>query len=485
MRRIFSLFVFCAVLVFPAAGGRGAPVPVPENVEGELSVSCYDSGTYRNFLEEAARLFQEKYPLVRVEIETFSAMPEFRSLDSGTARISVAQVRDDPRGRADYISRVSAALMGGEGADIYAMDVLPLHQYVERGQLENLETLMAADPLWDGEALRPNILRAARYRDGLWFLPLDYGFSWYAYDSSLLGAPADFGPGSSFNLETLAELARPLFSGSAKLFNLYDYTPGSLGGMVGELLDEQYRRFVNLEEKRANFNDGGFAALLETVREYAETGFIPRSAGTRTGGPEPVNLPGGQETDRYFFKINGNFALVNQYGRLSGRRMTIRSPGAGGGIEDDDEIAGVRANAGGGVPFVFSQAYVINAASRNKRSAWEFLKFLTGEEAQGSAALSPAALPLNNRARRAKAEAVFSGAFTGRGQALSEAQRELLENYRSAVEELSDQINCYVPRDTLIDDMIASEIRYFFDRSRTAEEVAAALHDKINLYLNE
>jgi ABC-type glycerol-3-phosphate transport system substrate-binding protein len=465
-----------AVLVCPAGAG-GTQAPASEGGERKLVVSCYDSMNYRNFLEEAVRLFRERRPDIQVELRTFSAMPEIRSADSGNTRTSVVRAENDPRGRSDYISRVSAALMSGEGADIYAMDILPLHLYVEAGRLENLETLMAVDPLWDGEACRGNILQAARYRGGLWFLPLDYSFDYYAFDSSLLPANGNFGPGKSLTLEGLIGLARPLYSGGARLFNLYDHTPLSLGGMFGKLLEEQYSYFVNLGERRANFNDGVFAALLNSVRDYAESGLIPQ----RAAGPL---MPGG-ETDRYFFKLNGSFALVNQYGRLAGRRMSIRNMESGGGIEEDDEIAGVRAHRDGDVPFSFSQAYAINANSRNKEDAWEFLKFLTEEEIQGSPALSPTTLPLNNRARRAKAEAVFSGAFMGRAEALNESQRELLEAYRTTVEELSDQINGYVVRDTLIDDMIALEADYFFSRLKTAEEAAAVLHNKVNLYLHE
>jgi multiple sugar transport system substrate-binding protein len=441
-------------------------------------VSCYDS-TWRNFLEEAAAMFREQHPGSRIEVQTFSAMPEIRSSDSGNTRTSLVQIRDDPQGRAAYISRVNTALMAGEGADIYGMDILPIHLYVEGGQLENLENLMAADPLRDD--CRLNILQAARYRGGLWFLPVDYSFGYYAYDRSLIPPAPDFGTRKSLDLGMLADMAIPLFSDGAKLFNLYDHVPGSLGGLFKELLDEQYFYFVDQERKRANFNDGVFAGLLETVRNYAETGFVLQSTAGRAERMDPAV----RETERYFFKINSNAALVTQYGRLSGRRMMIRTPGSSGGIEDDDEIAGIRANGDGAVPFNFSQAYGINAHARNKQGAWEFLKFLLSEEIQGSAALSSTTLPLNNRAREAKAERVFSGAYMGQGQALDRRQRELLEAYRTAVEELSDQINGYVVRDTLIDDMIASETRYFFDRSRTAEEVAAVLHNKVNLYLNE
>jgi hypothetical protein len=53
------------------------------------------------------------------------------------------------------------------------------------------------------------------------------------------------------------------------------------------------------------------------------------------------------------------------------------------------------------------------------------------------------------------------------------------------VERLSDQINTYVFQDTTISDMIASDVRYFFSGSQTAGEVAAALQNKADLYLNE
>jgi multiple sugar transport system substrate-binding protein len=479
MKKACPVLIFgIALAVAAGAGGkRDAPVPVSEG--GPVMVSCYDS-VWRDFLEEAAALFREQGG-GRIEVQTFSAMPEIRSSDSGNTRTNLVQIRNDPQGRSAYINRVNTALMAGEGADIYGMDILPIHLYAEGGLLENLDNFMAADPLWNDGSFRLNILQAARYRGGLWFLPVDYSFGYYAYDRSLIPPSADFGTGKSLNIGMLTDMAGPLFSGGAKVFNLYDHVPGSLGGLFKELLDEQYYYFVDQEGRRANFNDGVFAGLLETVRNYAETGFILQSAAGTAEGMDPA----ARETERYFFKINSNAALVNQYGRLSGRRMMIRTPGSSGGIEDDDEIAGIRANRDGSVPFNFSQAYGINANARNKQGAWEFLKFLLSEEIQGSAALSFTTLPLNNRARAAKAERVFSGAYMGQGQALNQRQRELLGAYQTAVEELSDQINRYVVRDTLIDDMIASETRYFFDRSRTAEAVAAVLHNKVNLYLNE
>jgi multiple sugar transport system substrate-binding protein len=183
--------------------------------------------------------------------------------------------------------------------------------------------------------------------------------------------------------------------------------------------------------------------------------------------------------------LKGNFSLVEQLSRGSGRRMRIMTGGNTGGIEDDDGIAGIEANANGGIPFSYSQAYGINAGSKNKALAWAFLKFLLTEEIQLSTALSPQGLPLNNRAREQKGELILSGAFMGGRGALDEGQREALGAYNAAVEALSDRIDCFVIQDTALNDMIAAEARYFFNGSRTAEETARALQNKADLYLHE
>jgi ABC-type glycerol-3-phosphate transport system substrate-binding protein len=490
-KKLFPVFLFGMVqTICVLAGASKDPGGFPAGSPGgTISLSCYDSMTYRNFLEQGAKLFEERYPGTQVEVQTFSAMPELRSSETGNVRANVIQAQDDPRSRIDYINRVNTALMSGAGADIYAMDILPVHKYAEGKQLENLENYIAGDPGWIAADFRSNILEAVKYRGALWFIPMDYSFYYYAYDKTLFPRETDFGPEKSFTTAALMDMAKPWFNGAARIFNTLDYLPGSAGGMFNQLLHENYRSLVNPETKEANFTGGVFVKILESVKEYAEAGYIPRSisqsAGGRADPGEMLRRSQGQDTDRYFFKLNTNFSLVSQFNRNSGRRMMMRSSGNSGGIEDDDEIAGIKANEKGDIPFSFSQAYGINANSQNKGTAWEFLKFLLSPEMQTSTALSPMALPLNNRAREEKAELILSGAFMGRGEPLDEKQREVLQKYITATETLSDQINCYVFEDMVINDMINTEAAYFFRGTKTAAEAAAVLQNKVSLYLNE
>jgi multiple sugar transport system substrate-binding protein len=490
--KTFALCVLASAALTAAAyggGGREKETPAGDlfsgGLSGTITVSAYESGTYRAFLEEAARGFEALHPGTAVTVETFSAMPEVRSGGEGGNRIMTVQSRDDPQGRGDYISRVNTGLMSGEGADIYAMDVLPLDKLVEGGRLENLETYMNGDPGFNRADYRENIIEAARYRNGLWILPADYNFNYFSYDATLVPAAeaANFGTDKAWTYEALMEIGQKYYDGSAKVFNLMDIAPG--GSMTEELFAEHIGEFVDLENKRANFSGGAFVNTLEAVTRYAEQGLIPRGTMAQRD-PGEMMRAGMEQAERFFFKSSGSQGLLSLFTRGMGMRMMIQSAGSAAAINDDDEIAGIAANAGGTVPFEYSHAYGISSQSKNKALAWAFLKYLLGEEAQLSTALSIAANPLHNQARYQKTELVFSGAFMGRPAGpMTEAMRSGLEAYRVALEALSDQINSFVVLDATVMDMIAAEGAYYFAGTRTAAEAASVLQNKVDLYLNE
>jgi len=502
-RFLFVLSFFAAVLTAGFAGGssnRAAAQTGPDSaffnrpIRGEITVSAYDSMMYRSYLEEAARAFEAKYPGTKVNVETFSAMPEVRNMDQGNFRATAVQGYDDSQGRADYLSRVNTNIMSGTGADVYAMDVLPLHKFVGSGTLENLEPYMNIDPGFNRAELRQNILDALRYRNGTWFLPMDYTFNYYAYDSSLIPAQiaSGFGVDKSFSTDDLFKLGIPLYDGNYKLFNTVDYMRGP-GGMFSQLLNESIKSYINLETSRPNFLDGGFTGLLSSVSNYAEKGYIPRGVtGQQGGGQQGGGQQGGNlmqrsmtPTDRYYFKLNGNVSLMGQFTRSSGMMLRMMTMGVNPAIDEDDEIAGIQANADGSVPFGFNQGFGINSQSKNKETAWAFIKFLLSKEMQLSTNLMSFGFPINNAARAEKAELSFTGSLFSQSAVLSDQQRQVLERYKAAVEKLSDNINSFVVQDASINDMIAQEVQYYFGGSRTAAEVARVLQNKADLYLSE
>lgn len=235
------------------SGNSAEDISLSGEIGGEITISTYDTMQYKAFLDDAARLFMEQYPGAVVNVETFSAMPEIKTSEvSGGGRMSVMQATDDPQGRQDYINKINTALMSGEGADILAMDVLPIHKYADGGQLLNLAPYMEADPEFSSSDYRENILDAIEYKGGTWFLPMDYTFDYYAYDSTLLAesASSGFGTNTAVTIEELVALAQSDFDGSSKLLNTPDYMKGIGAGTWGSLLAEHYASFVDVENKR-------------------------------------------------------------------------------------------------------------------------------------------------------------------------------------------------------------------------------------------
>jgi len=411
-------------------------------------------------------------------------MPEMRTAQTGEISVSVVENYIDPQTRTDYINRTNTRIMSGQGADIYALDILPVHKMINNNVFENLNPYMELDPDFNKNDYRQNILDAVRYQNSTWFFPLDYFINYYAYDSTLFPQEIsqNFGIDKAFTIDDLIKITEPLFNGTEKLLDMNDY------GLYNILFNENYRSFVNLETGRANFLDGKFTSLLNTVKRYNEQDFLMQPLLNRQSIEDimqmlmqGMNL---RSQERFYLKQHSDSNLLNIMSRdsESGLRMMGRITGS---IDSDDEIAGIAANADGSVPFSFTRAFAINSKSRNKPAAWAFLKFLLSKEMQLSIATLGMGLPVHNEAREEKSEMFFTGAIFGMDSPMTDKMQSAYNEYRRIIEVLSDMINTYVYMDTNVNDMIAQEVQYFFDGSRTAEEVARLLQNKADLYLSE
>jgi ABC-type glycerol-3-phosphate transport system substrate-binding protein len=482
---LFTGFLF-ATIILAGCGGKGkaaksgqAPDLFSGKIEGEITVSAYNTVLYKNYLEEAARAFEARYPKTKVKIETFSAMPEVRTTQQGDVTIGVSQAQDDSQSRADYLNRVSTKIMSGSGADVYAMDILPLNKFAESGNLENLERYMNMDMNFNKEDYRQNIIEAMRYRDGIWLMPVSYNFYYYSYDPALVPAEiaSGFGIDKAWSLKGLFDLGSAMYDGTYKLLNITDYEEDG-GDLFTRLLREEIGSFVNMETKRVNFTDGGFAELLKSVRQYGEQGFVFQGITGHNNAEKVLQQKIDAITNRTYFGWNGDIFLVDKYRRYSGLMPIFSAMSAG------SEIAGIQAYADGSVRLNNIKAFGINNYSKNKAAAWAFVKFLLSGEMQSSN--TDMALPINNIAREEKEELFFTGAiFGGMAPELNESQRNAMEDFKTALEKLSDKINSLVVVDTNISDMIANEARYFFQGSRSAEDTARVLQNKVELYLSE
>jgi multiple sugar transport system substrate-binding protein len=201
------------------------------------------------------------------------------------------------------------------------------------------------------------------------------------------------------------------------------------------------------------------------------------------------------QEERFFYKIKLDLYLFMQY--VKEVRGYFHEPVFGN--PGDDVIAGIRADYNGNVPFSMAHnTYAINSNSKNKRLAWEFIKFMSGEEVQ-SLLMPMGAISINRNALEASKKeffsmtgyAVFPENYTIDVTAIDYSATVIAygaidyDAYMAQLNEFADKINTQTIHDTAIDQFIDEEVTAYFDGKKSAKEAAQAIQNKANLYLSE
>lgn len=479
--------VICAVTLGLSVTGCGQTNEgsvkqlLSEQLSGEITVSCYDTMLYKDFLEKAAKVFEKKNPGTKIKVESFAPMPEIRELEDGS---TVSTSTEDEQKQADYISKINTELMSGKGADILAMDILPYYKYVDGGQLEDLQLYMDADSNFDMKDYQKNILDATKFHDGQYIMPLDYMFDYLAYDSSLFNEDEiqNLKKNNKYTYNQLFKVGKePLQRANAKAtepVRIFETYAGV--DMVREILNSEYKNYIDIENKKVNLTDGNFARLLESVKKYGENGYLDLDPRDKEFSMEDLEK---MERQHFLFKTKMQTTLMDEALKSAG--INSNGPVMDGGDTSNDKTLGSLTNDNGKVQFKYMQAYGINSNSQNKALAWAFLKFLMS----GEIPLDSYSFPVNNAARMDMIKLYISGQlFSDKAdpdKELTAEQEKPYETCTKSIEKFTNSLNYYPIKDETIDTMVEKEVDNYFNGSKTADEVANTLQEKIELYLNE
>lgn len=497
MKKLVAI-VCAAALTFSVTGcGQTKEASVKqllsEKLAGEITVSCYDTMGYKDFLQNAAKAFEKKNPGTKIKIETYAAMPEVKTSEIEGATIAVMSSGDDTQERADYINKINTELMSGEGADVLAMDILPYYKYADGGQLEDLQAYMEADSKFDSSNYCKNVLDAMKYHGGQYIIPLDYHFNYMAYDSSL------FTEAEQKNLQNHSITYNKLIKSAQEPFarvnadsndpiRMFGITEGSQ--MFRELLSTDYAKYIDIENKKVHLTDGSFTKLLEEVKEYGQNGYLQPNSDSEEFSIEDFTLSKSKQP-KIFYKSKESYSLLEEALKRAGSEASY-SFSTDFGNESNDKILGLLTNADEDINVDYFQAYGINSNSDNKALSWAFIKFLLSEEIQAGQEIALIGIPVNKAARSEKTQEDISG-MTGmsteeastQSKELTEAQQKAYDYYLKSTEEFSALLNHHSIKDDAIDNMIEKEVNKYFDGSESADQVARTLQEKIELYLNE
>jgi len=477
LRQLTAVFLFICVSLGLSACSlpKAANTPIPEilaqtEVKGKITVSCFGSGDVA--VEEAAKLFERKFPGTKVVFEINDWKNGFYEQDEKA-----------------YLSRVNTEIMAGRGADIYAIAVLPVNKYAEQGYLDNFREYMENDPEFDETAYRQPVLDALTDDRGQFIMPLSYYFDVFLYNKAAF-SQSEAAALSEMDAASFTQLVRMAKDAYDRQDGKVDYVHGGVYQRVlfQQIFGQTFSDYVDISRKQANFTDGRFADLLNTIRGYADNA-------------EKYN-----ETDdadiTYLFNWREIGNLMDFFDE-GPPQIIFRDNGTEFFTPETAGLCGIMANDAGEAAFNFDIAFGINANSGNKKAAWEFIKFMLSDEMQEEFAFYYRSyLPVNINAFNnwVEGQAAYrvgeyidkepfgdmvvtapAGPLNEKGQAIYDGYTALVERYTARIKRLKAY-----EYDSYITDVAELEgFLPFMKGERTAEEAAAFVQNKVWLYLNE
>ncbi|SKC85199.1 ABC transporter substrate-binding protein [Maledivibacter halophilus] len=408
-------------------------------VEQTLNISIYEEDEFYN---EAAKKFMDKYPHVKVNVNSFTA-PNLIEMPGG-AVMSTAPSPEQTEEK--YITKLNTELMSGRAGDIIVdLNSLPLVKYIESGNLMELNYYLQNDDEINLDEYYDNVIDAHENSKGkLYALPISFSMDTLGLNMELareagvnVNIDKDYysiKDATSMGMEILEKV-------EGNNIVLFLQRPISLVFMD---ISNNYNKYINHEEKKAYFDSEDFYTILTTYKNLYDNGYFKDYDYLKD---ELIITDGWGGQDAYF-----QLHPDNEY---------KYKPQAG----DNGEIDCI------------SSTVSINSSSQNKALAWEFIKFLLSEEIQSS--------------KQIIFTPVYKKAFISNSKEYVSYLQSKGNDYLKADEyiELYDgwakTINHHYCKDLNIRNFIVEELEDLFSGKKSAKDTQKSLQNKITTYLNE
>ena len=464
-----AILLFATACTNTGAGDEAKNSPQNETPPGDLTQAqdfagqtlaislCYD---FYN-LEKAIKQFNELYPEVTVVLNKYDNDAE------------------------KYKQQVTTQLMAGKADDLLdAAGGFSDVQLFDSGLLGDFYPLMLKDPAFNKDDYYMNV------------------FEGMAYNGKLIVFPALFsyemiGVNNTFSDELVKSFKQYETITYRQLFDIYNNLPEKGGRYFSRSMDAitalnaNLHTFVDFENKKCYFNTPEFIQFISDAKNSTSPQKI---ADGEEGLLFNTPMPGLQQNRyaaQYLFAEEASnrfltyFREKEQLAQLFsflGNEVLDRF------MSDFDKQALSYfiplANSDGTLMLVPSKRFCLNANSKNKELAWEFIKFLTTPEANENELLY--SFPVNKRVFRSHVSASITEAvdyWRNSGHAVEGETAEVVEAVMSIYEKYNElpmkyQVELY---HSIIPDVLHS----FHANILTAEQAASELQNKMSLFLME
>jgi len=239
--------------------------------------------------------------------------------------------------------RLQTELMSGQGPDMFILDGQDMHAFSASGFLQNIYTLMDADPSTSRDEFFTQALEAFEINNGLYVFPVSFGFEYIAINASL---PQEFvnrfAQKSTISLSEMMEFYLDLMEAHGEEFGHLTFDTGTGITWSGSVLQTIMGGFVDFNTRTSNLLDPRFVEALELIDVVYANWDVQNTWGTTIGTADFLRdraqeyvffaiTNGLNNFDAFFTEETPIFThhipLVDDYGRFM-----LTTPGAHGQV---------------------------------------------------------------------------------------------------------------------------------------------------------
>lgn len=379
--------------------------------------------------------FEEKHTDILIEIKEYSA--EGESKEGNLEK---------------YVQTTNTQLLSGKGADLIDLDVsgLQVGKYVNKNALVDLNEMMNNDKSFDSNRYYMNILENVKMNGGLYALPTRFFLDTLTGDSEGIKKAGVQINDKDWTWSQFAKAGKQLNSKEGR-YAMGNTPPEQ---MLGYLVADNYSTLVDNSKRKANFTSPFFTDLLKQVKGMYDEKVITVDA---------INFG-----DAYFYPT----LLFSPDDYFAGPADFFKQ----GKVYSKPRVNGQES----GGSFKGHKSIALNANSKVKQEAWEFIKFLLSEDVQTQPKLQ--GFSVNKSVNEKKLEGLaVKGSVTSNSGTNVPVTAEGIQTLKQMIA----NANIFITDDSKIQSIVAEEAKAYFSGQKSVDDVAKLIQNRVTTYINE
>lgn len=369
-----------------------------------------------------------------------------------------------------FNNQMRTELLSGKGADLYQTDGDTVALYASKKLLANLSELMSADTSFDKSHYFANILEGSKINGSLYGMPLTFSFpSLLLGDEDAIQAAGIAIDDQTWTWEQFGDYASKLMKAN-KGSPRYGLNSAQAEHMLMMRLHENYQDFVDMGNRKANFQSDAFKSMMEQIKNmYADKILTSEKTNRNDSFFLPVVVARPQD---YF----------NEMSWYKKGKLYLKPRPA---VQKES------------VPFNVYSMMVINGKSEVKAEAWKFIQFLMSEEMQSSPNFY--GFPINKATYRKRVDELRKSVKNGSlpveqnymmtdldGNELKMPSTvKVTDQDFDNMEKLVSGATALAISDSKVEEIAYEEAKAYFSGQKSADEVAKLIQNRVTTYLNE